>query len=89
MSLRRRIPKPKSQEEKNNPWILEDTWRLVDTRVSMLQYPARNQGLLQRQSRQIAEILKADWRQRLQTARGNCEELLTSNPPSTRKHGTR
>ena len=89
VSLRRTIPKPKAQEENNDPWILGDTLRLVHTRLSVRQYPTRNQGLLQRLSRQIAEILKADWRRRVQTARGKYEELLTSDPPSIKKHGIR
>ena len=87
--LRRTILKPKSQGKNNNPWILADTWRIVDTKLLMRQYPARNQGLLQHLSRQIAEILKADWRRRVQTARGKYEELLTSDPPSIKKHGIR
>ena len=87
--LRRTIPKPKAQVEKKNTWILADTWRLVDTRVYMHQDPARNQGLLQQLSRQIAAILKADWRWRVNTARGKYKELMNSDPPSTRKNDTR
>ena len=34
VALRRTIPKPKLQEARNNVWILEAMWRLVDTRVS-------------------------------------------------------
>ena len=62
-------------------WILADMWRLVDTRVSMRQYTVCNQGLLRRLSRQIEASLKEDWKQRLETTRGNIEELLTSEPP--------
>ena len=76
VSLRWTIPKTKSQEGRNN------TWRLVKTRVYMRQDPERNQGLLQCLSRQIAAILKEDWHQRVETSRGNMEDLLTSVPPS-------
>ena len=62
-------------------WILADKWRLVDTRVSMRQYTVCNQGLLLRLSCQIAASLKADWKPRVETAGGNIEDLLTSEPP--------
>ena len=61
-----------------------------DTRFSIRQYPACNQGLLQQLRRQIAESLKADWRWWVETSEGKIEDLLTSDPPpSTRKNGTR
>ena len=81
VSLRWTIPNTKSQEGRNNTWILVDTRRIVDTRVSVRQDPAHNQGLLGCLSRQIAAILKEDWHQRVETARGNMEDLLTSEPP--------
>ena len=33
-TLRRAVPKPHARERRKNGWILEDTWRLVDERVS-------------------------------------------------------
>ena len=33
-ALRRAIPKTKAQGEIKNAWILEEKWRLLDTRVS-------------------------------------------------------
>ena len=33
-SLRRSVPKPHASERRKNGWISEDTWRLVDERVS-------------------------------------------------------
>ena len=62
-------------------WILADMWRIVNTRVSMCQYTVCKQGLLQRLIFQIAARLKADWKPRVGTARGNIEDLLTSEPP--------
>ena len=56
-------------------------WRLVDTRVSLRQYTMCNHGLLQHLTCQIAASLKADWKPRVGTARGNIEDLLTSEPP--------
>ena len=34
VALRRAIPKPNSWEARKNAWILEDTWRIVNKRVS-------------------------------------------------------
>ena len=68
-------------------WILADTWRIFDTRVSM--DPARNQGLLQCLSRHIKASLKADQRWWVETAGGNMEDLVTSESPFTRKHDTK
>ena len=62
-------------------WILAEMWRLADTGVSLRQYTVCNQGLLRRISFQIAEILKADWKPRVERPRGNIEDLLTSEPP--------
>ena len=33
-ALRRAVPKPHARERSQNDWISEDTWRLVDKRVS-------------------------------------------------------
>ena len=42
-ALWRSIPNPKAQEARENAWILADTWRLVDTRVSVLQDSVQDQ----------------------------------------------
>ena len=79
------IPKLKAHKARKNTWILIDMWRIFDTRVSMRQDTARNQGLLRRLSRQIAASLKADQRWWMETAGGNIEDLLTSDPPPLHK----
>ena len=40
--LRRAVAKPKARDAWKNAWILVATWRLVNERVSLLQYPARD-----------------------------------------------
>ena len=40
-ALHQAIPKTKAREARKNTWILADTWRLVDTKVSARQYPTR------------------------------------------------
>ena len=78
--LRWAIPKPKGREASNNEWILADAWMLVNMRVSARRDPARNQSLVQRLSRHIAAILKANHLHWAYTAGGKVESLLTSYP---------
>ena len=49
---------PKARDVKNNLWILEYMWRLVDTSVPMRQDPMHNQSLLLCLGCQIKVILK-------------------------------
>ena len=51
--------------------ILEVTWKIVDTRVSVCQYPARDQGLIPRQGCQIIKILKVERWYLIDMARGD------------------
>ena len=37
--LRRAVPKPHSQEQHRNAWISDETWKLVDERVTMSRKP--------------------------------------------------
>ena len=62
--LRSYIPNPKSQEDRKNMWISEDTWRLINKRVSARWDPTRSQTLLRRLGRAINASLKGDQRQR-------------------------
>ena len=57
-ALRRAVPKPHARERRKNGWISEDTWRLVDERVSARRNPARDQTRIRRLSRAIAASLK-------------------------------
>ena len=45
-ALWRAIPKQKTREAQKNAWISVDMWRLVNTRVSALRYPARDQAFI-------------------------------------------
>ena len=69
-------------------WILADTWRLVNERVSVRQYPARDQAHIWRLGRTINASLKEDRHRRPEEAVEEVERLLGADPPSTRKHGT-
>ena len=37
--LRRAVPKPQPQEQHQNAWISEETWKLVDERVTVRRKP--------------------------------------------------
>ena len=85
MVLRHEITKTNSREARKNKWILEETWRPVDTIVSAIRDPARDQGIFQLLGRQISAILKVDWRRRNEQYWGDIESLLTSNPSLTKE----
>ena len=67
-ALRRAVPKPHARERRKNWWILEDTWRLVEERVSAQRKLARDQTRIRRLIQAIAASLKIDRRQRVETA---------------------
>ena len=81
--LRRAIPKLKEMEARKNAWILEDTWRLVNKRVSARQDPAQNQSLLICPGRAINMSLKEYMRWRTEEARESTEKILGAHPPSS------
>ena len=79
-SLRRAVPKPHTRDRRNNGWISEDTWRLVDERVSARR-KTRDQLRIRRLSRAIAASLKGDRRRRVETAAEEVKALLGADPP--------
>ena len=58
--LRLAVPKPDKQAACHNLWILVETWRLVDKRVSTRREPGQDQRQLKRLGRAIQAYLKAD-----------------------------
>ena len=66
-ALRRDVPKPHARERRKNGWMSEDTWRLVEKRVSARRKPAKYQTRIRKLSRAIAESLKFDRRRRGET----------------------
>ena len=59
-SLRRAAPKPLAKEARNNMWILAAMWRLVDERVSVRRYLAKDQAPIGRLGCAIKAILRED-----------------------------
>ena len=84
MALQRAVPKPHARERRKNGWISEDTWRLVDERVSARR-KTRDQTRIQRLIRAIAARLNGDRRQRVETAGEEVEALLGAEPPMPRE----
>ena len=76
--LQRAVPKLQAQDARENAWIPEATWRLVDKRVSMSRNPAKDQSLIQRLGRAIAESLKGDKKWRAEEAGAEVDTLLGS-----------
>ena len=84
-ALRRAVPKPQARERRKNGWISEDTWRLVDERVSVRRKPAQDQTRIRRLSRAIATSLKMDRRRRVKIEGAEVEKLLEADPTMPRE----
>ena len=83
-TLRRAVPKPHTRERRMNEWISEETWRLVNERVSARQ-GTRVQARIRRLSRAIAASLKGDRKIRVETAGEEVDTLLGAYPPNPKE----
>ena len=83
-ALRMAVPKPHVRERKENGWISEDKWRLVDKRVSARR-KTKDQLMIRRLSRAIAVSLKGYSKRRVETAGEEVEKLLGEDPPVPRE----
>ena len=79
--LRQAVPKPHMREQHRNAWISDETWKLVDERVSARRVP-RVQAILRRLGRAINSSLKGDRRRRVEEAVKEVEALLGEDPPN-------
>ena len=79
--LRRAVPKPQPREQHRNTWISEETWKLVDERVTMRRKPRAWTGM-RRLGRAIQASLKGDWRRQVEEAGSAVEALLKEDPPN-------
>ena len=78
--LRRAVPKPHKREQLRTPWISDETWKLVDERVSARREP-RVQARLRRLGHAIKASLKGDRRRRVEEAGKAVGALLREDPP--------
>ena len=82
--LRWAVLKPQPQEQHRNAWISEETWRLVDERVTMRR-KLRAQTGIRRLGRAIQASLNGDRRQRVEEAGTAVETLLKEDPPNAKE----
>ena len=82
--LRRAVPKPQPREQHQNAWIYEETWKLVDERVTMRR-KARARTGMRRLGRAIQASLKGDRRRRVEEAGSAVESLLKEDPPNAKE----
>ena len=83
-ALRRAVLKPHVRERKMNKWISEETWVLVDERVSARQ-GKRVKARIRRLSRAIAASLKGDRKRRVEISGEEVEKLLGADPPNPKE----
>ena len=83
-NLRRAVPKPKPREQHRNAWISEETWKLVDERVTMRRKSRARTGM-RRLGRAIQSSLKGDQRRRVEEAGLAVESLLKEDPPNAKE----
>ena len=84
-NLRRTVPKPLDREVRKNTWILAETWRLVDERVSMRWDIAKDQALIRKLDRAIKSSLREDRQGRAEEAGAEVETLMGLDPPLHRE----
>ena len=80
-ALRRAIPKAQPLAARRNTWISEETWKLVDERVSTLQDPRKVQALKIQLGQVIKAIFAADRKQRADEAGEEVEALVGADSP--------
>ena len=80
-ALRRAVPNTLARDARNNAWILEATWRLVNERLSAHQDIAKDQALIRRLVLAIKARLQEYRRQRAEEAGAEVESLTGSDPP--------
>ena len=79
-ALRRAIPTARVREARKNEWILTETWRLIDKRVSARWDLAKVQAIKRRLGRAIKAILMADRRRRADEEGAEVEALVGAEP---------
>ena len=81
VKLQRAVTNPDKRAVRPNSWILEETWRIIDERVSVRWGPRRCQMRVRYLGRAIWAALKGEMRRRVETAGNNVERILNSDPP--------
>ena len=82
--LRRAVPKPQPRDQHRNAWISEETWKLVDERVTVRRKPWAKTAM-RRLGRAIQVSLKGDQRRQVEEAGTAVEALLGEDPPNAKE----
>ena len=82
--IRRAVPKPHEREKHSNASISDETWRLVDERVSARR-GTRVRARLQRLGRSVRASLKGDRRWEVEDVGKDVEALLVEDPPNAKE----
>ena len=80
-ALRRAVLKAQPREARRNAWISEETWRLVDKRVSARRYPRYGQAFKRKLGRAVKASLAADRKRRADEAGAEVEALVEADLP--------
>ena len=80
-ALRRSVPKAQPRVARQNAWISEEMWRLVDKRVSAHRDPRKGQALKLRLRREVKASLAADRKRRADEAGAEVKSLMGADPP--------
>ena len=80
-ALRRAVPKAQPREARRNTWISEETWRLVDERVSARREPRKGQAFKRQLGRAVKASLAEDQKRRADEAGAEVEALVKADPP--------
>ena len=83
-ALRRAVPKPHERDKHKNAWISDETWRLVNERVSARR-GTRVRERIRRLGRSIRARLKGDRKRRVEAAGTDVEALLGGDPPNAKE----
>ena len=80
-ALRRAVPRAQPREARQNAWILESKWRLIDERVSARRDPQYRQAYRRRPGKAVQKSLATDRRRRADKAGAEVEALVKADPP--------
>ena len=78
------MPKPHARDRHKNAWISEETWRLVDERVSARRGTGARMRI-RRLGRAIRASLQGDRKRRVETVGQDVETILGEDPPNPKE----
>ena len=80
-ALQRAVPRPKPREARRKSWILAETRRLIDERVSVRQDPRYGMLYRRRMRKAVQASLATDRRRRAERRGAEVEALVKADPP--------